>query len=315
MLAKVVLLVLLAQGIASVAALRGLTTSSQDIFSCDVVISHMLHVKGDQVDDNVYSDEDIACLVDDMVYGIPEKVVKKYHKQLSKPGQKKMYVKGGRLPPQSRNLDFTGSSGDIVVPNATAIFFVDDGGQRKLAPTGTQTTQGTSEVLVIRVLANDASTTLSAPQLYDRIFGDGSNLVNAISPAVPSGTLTKTYQDCSWGKMNFIPATGYDTVSGIGSVSINMNVTGANNRDVENAITKAINAKYGSVSDWDHIIYCHPPGVLSGGKGWLAYGYNNLYRSNYNDKWCGQNSVVVHEIGHNIGLSYVMSKCGHSVVY
>jgi hypothetical protein len=114
--------------------------------------------------------------------------------------------------------------------------------------------------------------------------------------------------------MNFIPATGYDTVSGVGSVSINMNVTGANNRDVENAITKAINAKYGSVNDWDHIIYCHPPGVLSAGKGWLAYGYNNLYRSNYNDKWCGQNSVVVHEIGHNIGLSYVISKCGHWVV-
>jgi hypothetical protein len=201
--AIVVFLVVLARGITSIAALRGLTSSSSEIFSCDVVISHMLHVKGDQVNETfetIYSDEDIACLVDDMVYGIPEKIVKKYHTQLSKPGPKKMYVQGGRLPPKSRNLDVGGSSGDIVVPNATAIFFVEYGDQRKLAGTGTQRTQGTSEVLVIRVIANDASTTLSALQLYDRIFGDGSNLVNVLSPAVPSGTLTKTYQDCSWGK-------------------------------------------------------------------------------------------------------------------
>ena len=270
MRACVLFLVLVAQGIASITALRGLTSSSQEIFSCDVVISHMLHVKGDKVDETAHSDEDIACLVDDMVYGIPEKVVKKYHKQLRKPGHKKMYIKGGRLPLQSRSLDFGASSGEIVVPNATAIYFVDNGSQRKLAGTGTQRKQGTSEVLVIRVIANDASTTLTTQQLSDFIFGDGSNLVNALNPAVPSGTLTKTYQDCSWGKMNFVPASGYDIVSGVGSVSINMNIIGANNRDVENAITKAINAKYGSVTDWDHIIYCHPPGVLSGGKGWVA---------------------------------------------
>jgi hypothetical protein len=308
MLANFLFLVLVAQGIASIAALRGLTTSSPEIFSCDVVISHMLHVEGDKIDETAYSDEDIACLVDDMVYGIPEKVVKKYQKQLRKLGHKKMYIKGGRLPPQSRSLDFGGSSGEIVVPNATSVFFVDQGGHRKLAGTGTQRKQGTSEVLVIRVIANDASTTLSTQQLSDRIFGDGSNLVNALDPAVPSGTLTKTYQDCSWGKMNFIPATGYDIVSGVGSVTINMNVTGASNRDVENAITKAINGKYGSVNDWDHIIYCHPSGTLAAGKGWLAYGYNDLYRSNYNDLWCGQNSVLVHEIGHNIGLSYVTTR-------
>jgi hypothetical protein len=33
-----------------------------------------------------------------------------------------------------------------------------------------------------------------------------------------------------------------------------MDVNGANSRTVENAVTSAINAKYGSVEDWDHII-------------------------------------------------------------
>jgi hypothetical protein len=299
MLSKILHLVLLLQGVASIRALRGQSSISSENFSCDVVISHVLHAEGDQADKNSYGDEDIACLVGDMVYSIPEKVLKKYQKQLRKPGHKKMYIKGGRLPPQTGSVDIGGNSREIVVPNATAIFFVNHDGQRKLAGTGTQRKQGTSEVLVIRVIANDASTTLQAPLLYNRVFGDGSDVLNARDSGVVSGTLTKTYQACSWGKLNFIPATGYDIVSGVGSVRINMDVTGANARTVENAVTLAINAKYGSVEDWDHIIYCLPPGT---GADWVAYGYNDFYRSIFNDLWCGQNSALVHEIGHNIGL-------------
>jgi hypothetical protein len=299
MLTKILHLVFLAHGVTSRTALRGLSSSSSEHFSCDVIISHVLHVKSDQTDENAYGSEDVACLVDDMVYSIPEEVVKKYHKQLSKPGPKKMYVKGGRLPLQEEDLDFGGSSREIVIPNATSIFFTNHGKRRKLTGTGTQRKQGTSEVLVIRVIANDASTTLSAPLLYKRIFGDGTDVINARDPGAVSGTLTKTYQACSWGKLNFIPARGYDIVSGVGSVRINMDVNGANSRTVENAVTSAINAKYGSVEDWDHIIYCLPPGTAAN---WVAYGYNNFYRSIFNDKWCGQNSALVHEIGHNIGL-------------
>ena len=296
MLAKILHLVFLAQGVTSISTLRGLSSNSSVNFSCDVIISHVLLAKIDPTDETAYGSEDIACLVDDMVYSIPEKVVKKYHKQLSKPGHKKMYINGGRLP--SPDLG-AGPREMIVVPNATSVSFTNHGKRRKLAGTGTQRKQGTSEVLVIRVIANDASTTLSPSLLYKRIFGDGSDVVNARDAGAVSGTLTKTYQACSWGKLNFVPAKGYDIVSGVGSVRININVSGANARTVENAVTTAINAKYGSVNDWDHIIYCLPPGTAGS---WVAYGYNDFYRSIFNDKWCGQNSALVHEIGHNIGL-------------
>ena len=231
-------------------ALRGLKGSTA--VACNILIADVLL---ETYEDSPANLEIVTCLVGDMVYDIPNHIVTKYETELKAPGSKIMYVEGASLPLQPR--DGRGnqnvSTELIVPPDAKVVVSPTSNGEHRLLGTGTQRKQGTSRVLVVRVVANDASSTMSPSLLYDRIFSDGSNVVNERGSS-PAGTFAQTYKDCSFGKMNFLPAEGYDLVNGVGLVSISMNVTGVSNRVVENKVTEAINDKYGSVNDWDHIM-------------------------------------------------------------
>ena len=65
-------------------------------------------------------------------------------------------------------------------------------------------TTGTKTVLVVRVVANDSSTTASAAQLSDSVFGTNGDLVN----------LKTQYAACSHNQLQFQPATGTGITNG-----------------------------------------------------------------------------------------------------
>ena len=65
-------------------------------------------------------------------------------------------------------------------------------------------TTGTKTVLVVRVVANDSSTTASADQLSDSVFGTNGDLVN----------LKTQYAACSHNQLQFQPATGNGITNG-----------------------------------------------------------------------------------------------------
>ena len=65
-------------------------------------------------------------------------------------------------------------------------------------------TTGTKTVLVVRVVANDSSTTASAYQLSDSVFGTNGDLVN----------LKTQYAACSHNQLQFQPATGTGIANG-----------------------------------------------------------------------------------------------------
>jgi len=65
-------------------------------------------------------------------------------------------------------------------------------------------TTGTKTVLVVRVVANDSSTTSSADQLSDSVFGTNGDLVN----------LKTQYAACSHNQLQFQPATGIGITNG-----------------------------------------------------------------------------------------------------
>jgi hypothetical protein len=65
-------------------------------------------------------------------------------------------------------------------------------------------TTGTKTVLVVRVVANDSSTTASADQLSDSVFGTNGDLVN----------LKTQYAACSHNQLQFQPATGTGITNG-----------------------------------------------------------------------------------------------------
>ena len=68
-------------------------------------------------------------------------------------------------------------------------------------------TTGTKTVLVVRVVANDSSTTASADQLSDSVFGTNGDLVN----------LKTQYAACSHNQLLFQPATGTGIANGTSS--------------------------------------------------------------------------------------------------
>jgi hypothetical protein len=269
--------------------------SGSDFFRCDVLVADVMHLKGMK---SKGSGKVISCLVDDIMYSLPKHILELYKTELEDSGRKSISIEGGRLPTMNR-VDGIYPSGEIFAPIGSEVFFQESDSESR---TETSRYEGKKKVLVIRVSALDAETTLSQALLSDRIFGDGSNFQQN-NPELPATTLSKTYKDCSMGKLNFVPAKGYDISNGVGFVEIKMNVKNATCRAVENAVTIEVKRKYGNLEDYDHIMYCLPAGTVTESfRGWIAYGYMKYYRSNYNDLWCGQNTAVAHEIGHNIGF-------------
>ena len=152
--------------------------------------------------------------------------------------------------------------------------------------------QGVSSVLVVRAIASDAQTTLSEEILFERIFGDTLR------------TLSSVYNDCSsrWYELELTKGT--IVVKGIVTVNISTTqIIGQLTLTVASEIKAATIKTVGNLSQWDHVIYCLPPGTSLYGS-WEAYG--EMLSSNVvlNDEWCGIVSVVAHELGHNMGLEH-----------
>mmetsp|Transcript_9397 Transcript_9397/g.20832 ORF Transcript_9397/g.20832 Transcript_9397/m.20832 type:complete len:520 (+) Transcript_9397:246-1805(+) len=159
-------------------------------------------------------------------------------------------------------------------------------------------TKGSKTVLVVRVLADDVVTTVSAYQLSNNWFGTGDDAINFRS---------KTMQ-CSYGKLIFNPAPSSALSTGIrnGVVTIDLkrkvrSIENVNVMVIENMVKVELVKNLGPTytSNVDHIALCMPRGLLK-----LAYGYYNGKISVYNDKLCLSSHFQMHEIGHNLNLDH-----------
>lgn len=140
---------------------------------------------------------------------------------------------------------------EIIIPPNAEVSIVPAPERRRLSA-GKQRLQGKSNVLIIRVQSLDSENTLSKDELFNHILGDGRGI--STGRTTNPSTLAQTYEDCSFGKMKFVAATGYDIEDGVGYVEIPEKTLGVNFRTVENMVTQAVNKKYGSVDDYDHIM-------------------------------------------------------------
>jgi hypothetical protein len=157
-------------------------------------------------------------------------------------------------------------------------------------------TTGFSSVLLVRVTTNDASVSLSADTMSERVFGSYR------------GTVASTYKDCSFGKLKFQKATGSGIPSnGVVELSLqHVTMAGSSITALENAMRNALVNQIGSVSHIHHVAYCVPNGSIfsSTFQNWFAYAYVGSQNSFYNDKEFGYLSNLVHEFGHNLGLGH-----------
>lgn len=153
---------------------------------------------------------------------------------------------------------------------------------------------GNKSVLIVKIVAVGGQNSFSESELRDSILGTSGDPVN----------MKSQYNACSHGKLN-LQAKG--SVSGSSTSISNGVVTisvGTSLSQGENNLVSAVSSEiYNQFDDYyyniaDHVLYCMPPNVMGG----IAWAYIGGTLSVYNNDWCTYPSVLLHEVGHNLGL-------------
>jgi hypothetical protein len=124
---------------------------------------------------------------------------------------------------------------------------------------------GVRTVLAIRVKTLDRQTTSNLNQIRNKIFGTNGDEVN----------LVERYNSCSFGQLVMQPYMG-DTTKGVSisngvyEVDVQMNAAGEDHNDIRKAAITIATTRLGNLEDqFDHVMFCLPPGTAGG---WNAYG-------------------------------------------
>lgn len=134
----------------------------------------------------------------------------------------------------------------------------------------------------MRVVAANASPTVTELRLSDSVFGTSGDLV----------TLKSQYSKCSHGGLTIVPAVDRDGTDGANAVlirngAVTVNVLSRTTDDksiMVNTVTNKLNTIFGTTANnlADHVMYCLPPGTMTG----IAYAFLNSWNSVYSDIWC-----------------------------
>lgn len=170
-----------------------------------------------------------------------------------------------------------------------------DGSDRRLL-SGIPVT-GTFDLLVLRTKTQYGTPTRTAEEISNDIFGTDGDKFN----------LKSQYQACSYGKLNFNPAS-HESIQYPGVKNVSVEIDGSDtSTNVENAAIAAAEEIFGG--EWNkqnrfnkyYTMVCVPEET---GSGWIAYAYINHWLSVYSNEHCSSPSVGIHEIGHNLGLGH-----------
>ena len=201
-------------------------------------------------------------------------------------------LKSGRSTLFDKNGMFNDNGDELEIDDLDAIEIGENDERRRLA-----TVTGTKEMLALRVVAADTSTSSSAATISDRWFGTSGDLVN----------LKSQMSACSFGQLtcnaaNKVTSGGPSITNGVYTVTISNNVNGEADSVIREAIISQATADLGNLElQFDHIMICVPPGTAGS---WIAYAYVDWYLSVYNNDWCNYVSAQMHEIGHNLNLGH-----------
>jgi hypothetical protein len=187
-------------------------------------------------------------------------------------------IKSGQSTLMQEGAYFDDSSGSLIVSDIENVRI--NHGQNM--PRRKLKSIGTKNMLVLRVNADDSSTTTSETKLSDSWFGTDNDSLN----------LKSQYAACSQNKL-LCNAANTDKVSnGVFTVTISVAVK---NLPSENAINPVLSAAQKELGNGfpgiDHVILCLPPGTSGS---WIAYAWLNHYLSVYNDVWCNSVSTQMH---------------------
>jgi hypothetical protein len=159
---------------------------------------------------------------------------------------------------------------------------------------------GTRTVLAVRVILNDtAYSYASQAGLSDDVFGDKDDPSNLKSQYAACSYDQLIFNKASDRSMTTNPNDGTTAIaSGVVDVKVDFGVA-AGDLTIRNEVTNKINAVFGVTRPdqlANYVMYCMPPGVISG----IAYAYVNSWNSVYSNEWCNFLSTQVHEVRRSV---------------
>ncbi|KAL3762703.1 hypothetical protein ACHAWU_001648 [Discostella pseudostelligera] len=163
---------------------------------------------------------------------------------------------------------------------------------------------GTRTVLAVRVILNDGSYSYASQSgLSNDLFGNGVDPYNLKSQYASCSYNQLIFNKASDRSMSTTPNDGTTAITaGVVDVKVDLSVA-AGDSIIRNAVTTKIDSVFGVSNPYqlaNHVMYCMPPGVMSG----IAYAYINSWNSVYSNEWCNFLSAQMHEIGHNLGYAH-----------
>lgn len=195
---------------------------------------------------------------------------------------------GNRLARQPTEICIDGAYSDhsyVVIPEGSEIRIMES--RRSLH--SVIPTTGTKSVLAVRVVGNDTAPSFDEATLREAVFDHQNSVVNQ-------------YSRCSNSELNMVKATGNDAhiVDGVMNLNVGYALDGADLNDLDDNRTAGlyqqmqdlgleINRYYSDPgdSDYDHVIFCLPDGVvIDGNPDWAAYAWVNGHTSFYRNEKC-----------------------------
>ena len=166
----------------------------------------------------------------------------------------------------------------IIISDETEVLV--DNSKVKVAATYT----GSFTAVAIRVIASDASTSSTADEISDNIFGTSGDTFN-----MKSQFSACSYDQFTMDAFSGTTSSGQTITNGVGVVTINSDIIGADKYAVHDLVEAAADAKYGVLRNQvDFVLLCLPHGTITPVKNtdtWIGYGYYDSYLTVYNDEW------------------------------
>lgn len=250
---------------------------SQTLFEC------LTNIEDDEQDPDFHYSIDL-----------PEDFVVEHLRELL-PGYATVCVPGGTLVRSVNRTDL-----DVVhIPEISDIRLIQTG--QTLNPDTELLLSVTSprRVLVVRVLGDSGAEAPNESQdsLAGAIFG--------IRNQALSNSMRAQYNSCSFGQLDLEPSNSHSLISnGVLDVTLDFKLARKHIVSIDKAARREVRRLLGLPrlnERFEHVMFCVPPQVDGS---WTARADIGGYRSYFRSGRCDKLSALMHEIGHNLGLTH-----------